>query len=76
MKNKIVDHDILQFPNNFILKGVIPLENIFDNNNVLKTSLLNTEHQEDVEDFNTGNDGQIKNVRILASLLKDIKDIY
>ena len=39
---------------------LIPLENIFDNNEVLKTLLLNTQQQEDVEDFNIGTDEEIR----------------
>lgn len=33
--SKIVDHDIIQLSNNFIPKGLIPLEKLFDQNDVL-----------------------------------------
>jgi hypothetical protein len=32
--NKIVDHQIIQLPGNHILKGLIPLERLFDGNDV------------------------------------------
>jgi ribonuclease HI len=33
--NKIVNHHIVQFPRNHILKGLVPLERLFDKNNVV-----------------------------------------
>jgi hypothetical protein len=33
--NKIVDHHIVQFPSNHILKGLVPLERLFDRNDVV-----------------------------------------
>ena len=33
--SKIVDHDIIQLSNNFIPKGLIPLEKLFNQNDVL-----------------------------------------
>jgi len=62
-------------PNNYIPKSLIPLENIFDNNDIPKNSLFNTQ-QESVEDYNIGTHAKIKNVKILASLPKGIKDKY
>jgi hypothetical protein len=32
--NKIADHKILQFPSNHILKGLVPLESLFEKNDV------------------------------------------
>ena len=32
--NKIFDHQIVQLPNNHIPKGLVPLERLFDNNDV------------------------------------------
>ena len=34
---KILDHDIVRLSNNFIPKGLVPLEKLFDNNDVSKT---------------------------------------
>lgn len=52
-------------PNNYIPKELIPLEKIFDNNDVSKTSLSSSQ-QEDVEDCNIGTNEEIRNVKILA----------
>jgi hypothetical protein len=43
---KIVDHHIVQLPSNHILKGLVPLERIFDSNDVemkAKGSINNAE---------------------------------
>ena len=34
LNSKITDHDIIQLSNNFIPKGSIPLEKLFDHNDV------------------------------------------
>lgn len=34
LKQKVADHDIIQFPNNYIPKGLVPLEKLFDQNDV------------------------------------------
>lgn len=34
LNSKIADHDIIQLSNNFIPKGLIPLEKLFDYNDV------------------------------------------
>jgi hypothetical protein len=33
--NKIADHQIVQLPSNHIPKGLVPLERLFDNNDVV-----------------------------------------
>ena len=35
-KTQISNHDIIQLSNNFIPKGLIPLEKLFDQNDVLR----------------------------------------
>jgi len=35
-KAQIANHDIIQLYNNFIPKGLIPLENLFDQNDVFQ----------------------------------------
>ena len=38
--NKIVDHHIVQLPNNHIPKGLVPLERLFDINDVVVKIML------------------------------------
>ena len=52
-KNQIVGRDIVQLKNNIILKGLVPLEKIFDNNVVTRNPKI-TANDEDVEDCNIG----------------------
>jgi hypothetical protein len=34
IKRKMGQHDIIQLPNNYIPQGLVPLENLFDHNDV------------------------------------------
>jgi hypothetical protein len=47
-KNQIVGKDIMKIKNNIIPKGLVPLENIFDNNDVVGSPEINV------------NDGDVK----------------
>jgi hypothetical protein len=50
-QNQIRGRDIIQLKNNIILKGVVPLEKLFDKNGVAKNPNI-TSNKEDVEDCN------------------------
>lgn len=66
-KHKIVDHDIIQLPNNHIPKGIVPLEKLFDQNELPKSSLLNSQ-QENTQDCNIGATKEIKKLKISEML--------
>jgi hypothetical protein len=51
--NHISGRDIVQLKNNIIPKGLVPLENIFDNNDVAKNPKI-TANDEDIDDCNIG----------------------
>ena len=48
-QNQIVGRDIVQLKNNIIPKGLVPLENIFDENDVSRNPKI-TMKDEDIED--------------------------
>jgi len=48
---QIVDRDIVQLKINIIPKGLVPLEKIFDNNDVARNPKITAN---DIEDFNMG----------------------
>jgi hypothetical protein len=50
-QNQIVGRDIVQLKNNNIPKGLVPLEKLFDNNDVARNPKI-TENNEDIEDCN------------------------
>jgi hypothetical protein len=50
-QNQIVGRDIIQLKNNIIPKGLVPLEKLFDENDVAKNPKI-TASEEDVEDCN------------------------
>ena len=48
-KNQIAGKDIMQLKNNIITKGLVPLEKLFDNNDVARSPKI-TANDGDVED--------------------------
>jgi hypothetical protein len=52
-KNPIIGKDIMQLKNKIIPKGLVPLEKLFDNNDVAKSPKITT-NDGDVEDCNIG----------------------
>lgn len=74
-KTQIANHDIIQLFNNFIPKRLIPLEKLFDQNDVLRNP-HSISLEDDIEEINIGTDEDIKNIKICASLDPEIKAQY
>jgi ribonuclease HI len=86
LKNKIGGHDIIQLPNNKIPRGLVPLEKIFDQNDVP----LNTDKKEEdpnVFKYNLGDEQCPKTINLstqltakqrfdYGSLMKEFSDIF
>jgi hypothetical protein len=73
--NKIADHKIVQFPSNHIPKGLVPLEILFDRNDVaLKVKGSNEES--DVTKCNLGTEKNPKYVKLSSSLSKEQRYEY
>lgn len=70
--NNIVDHEIIQLKNNCIPKGLVPLEKLFENNNVAKNPGVKPSH-EDVKDINFGTEQEPKLVMISSKLSTEEK---
>jgi hypothetical protein len=66
-QNQIVDRDIVQLKNNIIPKGLVPLENIFDNNDVARNPKI-TANDEDIEDCNIGTQEDPKIIKLSKTL--------
>ena len=73
--NSIVDHEIMQLKNNCIPKGLVPLEKLFDNNDVAKSPGVKPSHK-DVEDVNIGTEQEPKQVKISKKLPVEVKRKY
>ena len=73
-KTQIANHDIIQLSNNFIPKGLIPLEKLFDQ--MMSSETLSAFLQKMTEEINIGTDENIKNIKICASLDPEIKAQY
>ena len=69
------DHKIIQLFNNFIPRVLIPLENLFDHNDVPKNPLSDSPDK-NIEIYNIGSFEEIKNVNIFASLSMEAKEKY
>jgi ribonuclease HI len=73
--NKIVDHHIAQLPSNHIPKGLVPLERLFDRNDVAVKIKGSTENN-DVTECNLGIEEDPKYVKLSNSLSKEQRAEY
>jgi hypothetical protein len=74
-REKIADHRMLVLKNNQIPKGLIPLERLFDQNNIPVKSTLQPQPEE-VEDCDIGTEKYPRIVKISKFLLPKVKDQY
>jgi hypothetical protein len=65
--NKIANHHIVQFPSNHIPKGLVPLEILFDRNDVVVKVKGSTDNV-DVTECNVGTEKDPKYVKLSSSL--------
>jgi hypothetical protein len=73
--NKIVDHHIVQLPNNQIPKGLVPLERLFDKNDIDVKVKGSTEYV-DVTGFNLGIEDDTKYVKLSRSFSNEQRAKY
>jgi ribonuclease HI len=74
-REKIVDHRMLVLKNNQILKGLIPLERLFDQNDIPIKSTLQPQPKE-VEDCDIGIEKESRVVKISKFLPPEVKFKY
>jgi hypothetical protein len=72
---KIAECDILQLPNNHIPKGLVPLERIFDRNDVALKG-KNLDDDGDTTQCNIGTENEPKFVKLSRSLTKEQRAEY
>jgi ribonuclease HI len=68
--NKIVDHHIVQLPSNHIPKGLVPLEILFDRNDVAVKGKVSNEGV-DIDECNIGTEEDPKFVKLSSSLSRE-----
>jgi ribonuclease HI len=73
--NKIANHHIVQLPSNHIPKGLVPLERLFDGNNVAVKPKGPTEDA-DVAECNIGTEEDPKFVKLSSSLSREQRAEY
>jgi hypothetical protein len=73
--SKIAKHDIVQLANNHIPRGLVPLEKIFDRNDVALKGKI-SEDDGDTTQCNIGTKNEPKFVRLSRSLTKEQRDEY
>jgi hypothetical protein len=73
--NKISNHHIVQFPNKHIPKGLVPLERLFDINDVV-VKVKGSTDDADVTECNVGTEKDPKYVKFSSSLSKEQRDEY
>jgi hypothetical protein len=71
----VASHDIVELKNNHIPRGLVPLERLFNNNDVYKgTSMKNQE--EEVKECNIGTTWNTKIIKLSKALVAEQKDRY
>jgi hypothetical protein len=73
--NKIVNHQIIQLPSNHILRGLVPLERMFDKNDVAIKSGVSSE-EADIAECNIGTQDEPKFVKLSSSLTNEQRADY
>jgi ribonuclease HI len=73
--SKIAEHDIVHLPNNHIPRGLVPLERIFDRNDVALKGKI-SEDDPNTTQCNIGTDNEPKFVKLSRSLTKEQRDEY
>jgi hypothetical protein len=73
--NKISDHHILQLPSNHIPKGLVPLERLFDGNNMVVKGKVSIDDV-DINECNLGTENNLKYVKLSNSLSKEKREEY
>jgi hypothetical protein len=68
--NKIVDNHIVQLPRNHIPKGLVPLERLFENNDVALKGQISKDNT-DTTECNIGTEKEPKLVKLLSSLTRE-----
>jgi hypothetical protein len=74
-KNQIVGKYIMQLKNNIIPKGLVPLEKLFDNNDVSRSPKI-TVNDGDVEYCNIGTQEDPKIIKLSKTLSPEVKQRY
>jgi hypothetical protein len=75
LKNKIAAHEIVQLSTNRIPKGLVPLERLFDNNDVA-VKLQSAEKESDVFQYNVASEQDPKHVNLASHLTEKQKADY
>jgi hypothetical protein len=74
-QNHIVGRDIVQLNNNIIPRGLVPLEKLFDENDVARNPNI-TASDEDIEDCNIETQENPRIIKLLKILSLDVKHDY
>jgi hypothetical protein len=73
--NKIVNHHIVQLPSNHIPKGLVPLERLFDENDVALKVKVSTDDAY-ITECNVGIEKDLKYVKLSSSLSEEQREEY
>jgi hypothetical protein len=75
LKKRLGQHDIVQLPKNYIPRGLVPLERLFDQNDV-PYQPDKKEKDPVVQEYNIGGKGQPKFINLSSELTADEKSKY
>jgi hypothetical protein len=75
LSNKVVGHNIVELKKRHIPKGLVPLERLFDSNDVSREATIKIQHEE-VMDCNIGTTKNPNIVKLSNSLPPKQKEMY
>jgi hypothetical protein len=73
--NTISNHHIVKLPSNHIPKGLVPLERLFDGNDVALKGKVST-NDVDITEYNVGTEKDPKYVKLSSSLSEEQREEY
>jgi hypothetical protein len=71
----MVEHKVLQLKNNFIMKGLVPLEQLFDINDVPIKPIVLTK-DDSIEEYNTGTKKEPKYIKLSKDIPINHREKY
>jgi hypothetical protein len=75
MLKTVVGHDIVEMKTNHIPRGLVPLERLFDNNDVYKGNSMKNQ-EEEVTECNIGTTENPNIIKLSKALVAEQKDMY
>ena len=75
LKDKVTEHNIVQFPSNYIPRGLVPMEELFDHNDI-PFNPAKRELDPSIQEKNIGSQSHPKLINLSTGLITEQKSKY